>query len=61
MRIKKYLVIFFKLKIKNKSSKIFHFENNSLKLEQNFKFGNDIIIDDISKITSLKKEIIKRF
>lgn len=51
---------FFQIKIKNKSSKIFHFENNSLKLEQNFKFGNDIIIDDISKITSLKKEIIKK-
>ena len=51
---------FFQIKIKNKSSKIFHFENNSLKLEQNFKFGTDIIIDDISKITSLKKEIIKK-
>ena len=51
---------FFQIKIKNKSSKIFHFENNSLKLEQKFKFGTDIIIDDISKITSLKKEIIKK-
>ena len=49
---------FFQIKIKKKSSKIFHFENNSLKHEQNFKFGTDIIIDDISKITSLKKEIV---
>ena len=32
-----------------------------MKFEQDFKFGNDIIIKDISKITSLKAETIKKF
>tara|TARA_B100001063_G_scaffold44040_1_gene37743 strand:+ start:5603 stop:6796 length:1194 start_codon:yes stop_codon:yes gene_type:complete len=51
---------FFHLKINNKRSKIFYFENNSLKFEQNFNFGYDVIINDISKITSLKIENIKK-
>ena len=46
---------FFHIKINKNDTKIFYFENNSLKFEQNFKFGNDIIIKDISKITSLNK------
>ena len=33
---------------------MFYFENNSLKYEQNFNFGNDIVLKDISKVTSLK-------
>ena len=39
--------------------KIFYFENNSLKSEQIFKFGTSIIIKDISKITSLKTDVIE--
>ena len=50
---------FFKINIGNNHSKIFFFENNSLKSEQNFKFGTDIIIKDISKITSLDRETVK--
>ena len=50
---------FFLIKIDNDKSKIFYFENNSLKFEQNFKFGLDIILRDISKITLLNKETIK--
>tara|TARA_E500000178_G_scaffold320562_1_gene343754 strand:+ start:346 stop:1539 length:1194 start_codon:yes stop_codon:yes gene_type:complete len=50
---------FFHIKINENDSKIFYFENNSLKFEQNFKFGNDIIIKDISKITSLNIDNIK--
>ena len=46
--------------INENNSKIFYFENNSLKFEQDFKFGSDIIIKDISKITSLKTETIKK-
>ena len=34
------------------NSQIFYFENDSLKFEQNFNFGSDLIINDISKITS---------
>ena len=52
---------FCQININNSNTKIFYFENNSLKFEQNFKFGNDIILKDISKITSLKIEFIKKF
>ena len=50
---------FFQIKINQKNSKIFYYENNSLKFEQLFNFGTDIIIKDISKITSLDLNIIK--
>jgi cell division protein FtsA len=49
---------FFQIKINTESSKIIYFENNALKFEQDFKFGNNIIIKDISKITSLKDDDI---
>ena len=39
-------------------SKIIFFENLALKYIQDFNFGINIIIDDISKITSIKKESI---
>ncbi len=50
---------FFHIKINEKNSKIFYFENNCLKSEQKFKFGTDIIIRDISKITALKTDTVK--
>jgi len=50
---------FFHIKISENESKIFYFENNSLKSEQNFQFGTNIIVKDISKITSLKTESVK--
>ena len=50
---------FFFIEILKNKSKIFFFENNSLKFEQNFKFGSDIIIQDICKITFLKKETVQ--
>ncbi len=50
---------FFKINIQKEKSKIFYFENNSLKYEQNFKFGYEIIKRDISKITSLKISTIE--
>ena len=40
---------FFYIQIKDNNSKIFYFENDSLKSEQNFSFGTDIIIKDVSK------------
>ena len=49
---------FFKIIMNKNSSKIFYFENNSLKLEQCFNFGTDIVIQDISKITSLKIDTV---
>ena len=50
---------FFQIQINESSSTIFYFENNSLKFEQKFKFGTNIIIQDISKITTLKAETVK--
>ena len=43
------------------SSKIFYFENESLKFEQVFNFGTDIIINDIHKVTGLKINSVKKF
>ena len=50
---------FFHIKIEEKKSKIIYFENNCLKFEQVFNFGSDIIIKDISKVTSLEINNIK--
>ena len=36
------------------------FENSSFKYKQDFKFGSNLIINDISKITSLKKDTIEK-
>ena len=51
---------FFYVQIDKNYSKIFYVENDSVKFEQNFKFGTEIIINDIVKITKLKPEIIKK-
>ena len=41
----------------NSNNSKFCFENDSLKYEQYFNFGSEIILNDISKITLLKKKI----
>ena len=51
---------FYFLEINLDKSRIFYFENNCLKFEQSFKFGYNIIFNDISKITLLKKETIEK-
>ena len=53
------LKTFFKIDISKNSSQIFLFENFSLKFFQDFKFGTDLIVNDIAKITYLNKDIIK--
>jgi len=50
---------FFFVKLNEKNSQIFYFENNALKFEQSFSFGSDLVLSDICKITSLKKDTIK--
>ena len=40
---------FYQIKINTKDSQLFYFENNSLKFEQSFDFGSDLIARDISK------------
>ncbi len=49
---------FFHISVSENNSKIFLFENNSLKFEQDFKFGTNIIIKDISKVTSLSIDTV---
>ena len=51
---------FIKVEIHDNFTKLILFENNSLKFVQEFKFGKDLIINDIAKITNLKNEIIKK-
>lgn len=51
---------FYQIKINSHDSQLFYFENDSLKFEQSFDFGSDIVARDISKITSLKIEIVKK-
>ena len=52
---------FFNIKVNKENIKILYFENSALKIIEEFKFGSDLIINDISKITSLKIEQIKKF
>ena len=52
--IKENTGTFFQIEINNNNSKIFYFEDDALKFEQNFNFGSDLVKKDISKITSLK-------
>ena len=51
---------FFQIKLNNDNSKVFYFENNALKFEEDFEFGLDIILRDVSKITYLKMDIVKQ-
>ena len=49
----------FKIEINKNFSRILFFENLSLKFTQNFQFGSDLILKDISKITGLDFDIVK--
>ncbi len=49
----------FKIEINEEHSRVVFIENSSLKYIQDFKFGSNLIINDISKVTGLKNEIIK--
>ena len=53
------LETFFKIEINKDNSQIFFFENSALKFVQNFAFGSNIILSDISKITALEIEVVK--
>ena len=47
---------FLKIEIDKNKSNIFYFENSSLKFKEDFKFGSDLIMNDILKVTGIKKE-----
>lgn len=61
ININQNIETFFTLKMSQENSQIFFFENSSLKFIQNFNFGTEIIINDISKVIALEKRIIKNF
>ena len=52
------LETFLKVEINEKNSKIFFFENSALKYVEEFTFGSDLIINDISKILAFDKETV---
>ena len=52
---------FIKININEKNSQIFFFENSSLKFIQNFKFGTDLIFQDISKVSGLSENNVREF
>ena len=52
-------ILFLKLILIKITSHIFFFENSALKFSQDFNFGTDLIISDISKVTALDRETIE--
>ena len=48
------------VKIQNLFSQITFFESSSLKFLQSFNYGSNLIIKDISKVTGLKEEEVKK-
>ena len=52
------LETFLKVEINEKNSKIFFFENSALKYVEEFTFGSDLIVNDISKILAFDKETV---
>ena len=54
------LETFLKIQINENETELIYFENSALKLIQNFKFGSNLILNDISKVTGLKNHTIKK-
>ncbi len=52
---------FFKIQIDENNSQVIFFENSSIKYVQNFSFGSNIIIKDISKVVGMKIDTVKKF
>ena len=52
---------FLYIHLNKKNTKVFFVENDSIKFEQKFKFGTDIIANDISKITYLDIQEVNDF
>ncbi len=50
---------FVKIEINKNNSQIIYFQNSSLKFFEDFKFGSDIILNDISKIIGLEIENVR--
>ncbi len=53
------LETFFKIEINENNIEIIFFENSALKYSQKFKFGSNLILNDISKVTGLEINSVK--
>lgn len=53
------LVSFFKIDMNNNKTKIIFFRNSSPIYFQNFNFGSELILKDISKVTGLSIDVVK--
>ena len=51
---------FLKIQINENDTELIYFENSALKLIQNFKFGSNLILNDISKVTGLSNNTVKK-
>ncbi len=54
------LETFFQIRLDKDCSQVILFQNSSLKFIQNFNFGTNLVINDISKITGLEKNIVEK-
>ena len=54
------LETFLKIQINENDTELIYFENSALKFIQNFKFGSNLILNDISKVTGLSNDAVKR-
>ncbi len=54
------LETFLKIQINENDTEIIYFENSALKLIQNFKFGSNVILNDISKVIGLNSQTVKK-
>ena len=54
------LETFLKIQINENDTELIYFENSALKFIQNFKFGSNLILNDISKVIGLSTDAVKR-
>ena len=54
------LETFLKIQINENDTELIYFENSALKFIQNFKFGSNLILNDISKVTGLSNDAVKK-
>ena len=51
---------FLKIQINENDTEIVYFENSALKFIQNFKFGSNLILNDIAKVTGLNNNLVRK-
>ena len=59
--IKIWILKLLKIQINENDTELIYFENSALKFIQNFKFGSNLILNDISKVTGLSNDAVKEY